>query len=91
MSYNLDEQPESFEFVVGGNAYNFRYPTTEEMAEAQKLEDDAEKEAQVNWLFTFITPVKPEAPSIAEAMKKVSFKVVQAFNDMISEQFSIKS
>lgn len=85
MSYNLDEQqPEYFDFTLGGHQYRMRYPTTAE-ALAGKAIDDGEK--GLKWMCGFIEKVDKEAPDIEETLKNVSIKVMQSFNSMIKKEF----
>jgi hypothetical protein len=84
--YNLDADPqESFEFVLGGNTYKMRYPTTEEVQTAQSLKDATK---QLEWVYGFITPENPEAQPIEDALKTVNVKVLQKFNAMIKAEFN---
>ena len=82
MSYDLNQDaPESFEFVIAGNVYRMRYPNTEEIAEAQEkvgVQKDSEPNTTwTEWFYTFIEPVEPTSPPIAEAMKKANVKVLR--------------
>ena len=85
-THNLDEgATDSFEFVMGGHTYSMRYPNTEEIAEAEKLSKETDK--QVQWFYSFITPVG-KGPSIEDAMKKANIKLVKRFNKMVADEFS---
>jgi hypothetical protein len=85
-NYDLDQDGvESFRFKLGGNEYDMRYPTTEEIQSAQKMKDE---DAKTKWVYTFITPVVEASPPIEEALKKVNVKVLQKFNHMIKTEFT---
>lgn len=85
--HNLDEQAaDDFGFILNGHEYRMRYPTTEETVKAQDAKDDTEK--QLEWLYGFITPVKPESPQIKEALAKVNVKKLQKFTAMVTAEFS---
>lgn len=84
--YDLDDgNVESFRFKLGGNEYDMRYPTTEEVQEAQKIKSDEEK---AKWIYTFITPVVETSPSVEDALQKVNVNVLKKFNAMIKAEFS---
>lgn len=102
-NYNLDDTPESFSFTLKGNDYQMRYPNTEELEELPKAPDtkdmpeDAKQlalkehgEKMNAYFFAFITPVKPDAPSIEDVLKKATTKVLQRFGVMIKEELSIE-
>lgn len=94
-SYNLDEesQVESFEFVLGGQTYSFRYPTAEEVEELQGLKNgagDPDAAAIQSKMFEFITPKEENGQPIAEAMKKVKIPVLKAFRNMVNTEFGLE-
>jgi hypothetical protein len=87
--YNLDDGvSESFKFSLAGHIYVMRYPTTEEIAEAQKIGDD-DADARTKWLYGFVTPENSDDPGIEEALKKANIKVVRNFNAMIEKEFAV--
>ena len=87
--YDLnDGVTESFRFSIGGHVYVMRYPTTEEIAEAQKIVDN-DTDGRTKWLYSFVTPETQGDPSIEDTLKKVSIKVMQAFNKMIEKEFAV--
>lgn len=74
-------------------------PIQEINIERDKLsgKDDEESKAKLkgldeqleNQFYKFIVPVNPDQPEIRDLLKKQPFPVVKAFNQMISEQFSM--
>lgn len=87
-TYNLDEGADnSFSFSVGGNVYTMRYPTTEEIEAAQKLQDQPEK--QLEWIYGFISPQEDGAPDIKATIGKSNIKVLKNFNTMIKTEFGV--
>ena len=86
-TYNLDQDvPEHFSFILSGHEYRMRYPTTEETTKAQNLK--ANSDEQMEWLYSFIEPVKADSPTIQEALQKVNVKKLMKFTKMISDEFS---
>lgn len=80
--HNLDEDAsEYFEFILKGNTYRMRYPTTEEIEKAGELKTDQEK---TQWMYSFITS---DGPPIEEALKKTNIKAVRKFNEMVTTEF----
>lgn len=90
-SYNLDEDTqESFKFEVGGNTYQMRYPTTEEMMDMRERalkQKDRPLIEQMRETYAYITPVTEGAPPIEEVMNGKSVKVLKNFNNMIKAEF----
>lgn len=90
--HNLDEgQAEYFEFILEGNGYLFRYPTTEEVRAlkpvfSETVGENSEQE-QLKALYKFITP-KEGSPDIAKVMGKVNIKKQQRFAQMIASEFT---
>lgn len=85
MSYNLDEnQPEYFDFTLGGHQYRMRYPTTAEAFAGKAVKDGEEG---LKWMCSFISKVDEAAPDIEEQLKKTSVKVMATFNAMIKKEF----
>lgn len=82
-SYNIDDIAESFEFVINGKKYEMRYPTPEEF---EKQGDMSDEEAS-KLMMDFITPIDKDALPIDEVLKKVNFKKLQRFNEMIRTEF----
>lgn len=84
-NYDLDSGvEEGFNFVLGGNTYFMRYPTTEEVEEMQK-EKNPQKQAER--MFEFAVPVDQDAPSLKEALKSKNVKVLKKFSEMIAVEF----
>jgi hypothetical protein len=86
--HDLDKNAaESFEFILAGSKYSFRYPNTEEITAAQKLKEGSDE--QMEWLYGFITPAEG-SPAIKEALGKANVKVLQNFQRMLKSEFSIE-
>jgi hypothetical protein len=84
-SYNLDQnQPEYFDFSIGGHQYRMRYPTTAEAFAGKAVKDGEEG---LKWVCGFITKVDEVAPDIEDVLKNASVKVMGAFNAMIKKEF----
>lgn len=99
-----DNVDESFDFVLRGNKYTMRYPTTEELDDIQRLSTEMdgvdtttpegrEKAKEINdkladAMYQFITPVEHET-SIREAMSKENVKVLRNFNTMIKTELAV--
>lgn len=84
-SYNLSEnQPEYFDFTIGGHQYRMRYPTTEEAFAGKAVKDG---EAGLKWMCSFITKVDEAAPDIEDVLRKQTVRVMAAFNAMIKKEF----
>lgn len=85
--HNLDDQVEDdFGFILNGHEYRMRYPTTEETVKAQDIEEDTNK--QLDWLYSFIKPVKPDSPPIKDALANVNVKKLQKFTQMVTTELS---
>lgn len=99
-----DNTSDRYEFSIGGLDYDFKYPTLEEIEpitklyeEREKLEKEdtaksAEKLAEIDkkltdTIYSFVVPVNHSTP-IEETLKKQSYKVVKAFNKMMTDQLS---
>lgn len=88
MSYNLDEQTEeSFDFTLGGHDYQMRYPTTEEILAATKIKGE---EAQMEWMYSFISSADEAAPAIKDVLGGVNVKKLQRFNQMVKTEFGVE-
>ncbi len=102
-TYNLtDNVNETFEFSLRDKKYTMKYPTTDELEQVQKLnqelaeaEDAKDKERaerageQVEGLlYGFITPVGHET-TIKEALKNENIRVLKNFNTMIRTEISL--
>jgi hypothetical protein len=88
LSYNLDEQiEESFEFTLAGHNYQMKYPTTEEILAASKIKGE---EAQMEWMYGFITSSDEAAPLIKDVLGKVNVKKLQRFNEMVKTEFGVE-
>lgn len=95
--YDLDEKAKAegdhFKFILGGNAYKFKYPTVEESESIANLKDDKgelDAEAVTAKMYSFIEPVEKTAPAISEAIKKVTSPVLKEFNRMVTEELGIE-
>lgn len=102
-TYNLtDNVNETFEFSLRDKKYTMKYPTTDELENVQKLnqeladaEDAKDKERaeraaeQVEGLlYGFIQPVGHET-TIKEALKNENIRVLKNFNTMIRTEISL--
>lgn len=99
-SYNLtDNVNEDFQFTINGVEYKMRYPLVEELEKLQQMSEQQQKDEkagkEVNtkeletYMYTFISPVKADSPSIEEILKKQNVKVLQNFNTMFKTEFGI--
>lgn len=87
MTYNLDENiAEYFEFIVGGNTYKMKYPTTDELEVIQKIKDQTK---QGEAMLDFISVVTEGAPDILTAMKDKNVQVTKRFRDMIAAEIGM--
>ena len=84
--HNLDEQSEYFEFILGGNKYTFRYPTTEEIADMKKLmeSENVDEQAQIDWFLQFVEG----NPKLADVFPKITIKQQQNFLKMVMAEFT---
>ena len=99
-----DNTSDRYEFSIGGLDYDFKYPTLEEIEPITKLYEEREKAEKddsaegvekvaeidkrlTDTLYSFIIPVGHDTP-IEDTLKKQSYKVVKAFNTMLTEQLS---
>lgn len=83
--HNLDEGVlESFNFIVKGHEYKFRHLNTDEMEEARKIGEDEEKAK--NYLYQFISPVKPESPKFEEVAKQMITSQWKNFRAMLKSE-----
>lgn len=99
-----DNANDKFEFTIGGLDYDFKYPTLEEIEPITNLYTEREKAEKndtpesvdkikeiddklTEALYSLVIPVGHTTP-IQETLKKQSFKVVQAFNKMMTDQLS---
>lgn len=95
-SYNLDQQAgeaESFDFILGGNTYHFRYPTTEEVNELTKLKNpngtiDVDK--MMKTIYTFITPATAEAPGIEGVVNSSNIRKFKEFQRMMLTELGLQ-
>ena len=88
--HNLDDHSEYFEFILLGNTYKFRYPTTEEVVAFKKLVDSkkATDEEQLAWIFQFIKPETDGAQSITEVATKMTVKQQRLFMEMVVSELT---
>lgn len=99
-----DNTSDRYEFSIGGLDYDFKYPTLEEIEPVTKLYEEREKaekedtpesvekikeidEKLTETLYGFVIPVNHSTP-IKEVLKKQSYRVVKAFNKMMTDQLS---
>lgn len=99
-----DNASDRYEFSIGGLDYDFKYPTLEEIEPITKLYEEREKvekedtpesaeklakidEQLTETLYSFVLPVNHSTP-IQDTLKKQSYKVVKAFNKMMTDQLS---
>lgn len=98
-----DNTSDRYEFSIGGLDYDFVYPTLEQVEPITDLYNAREKETKKEnpddavlkdidnkleeALYGLVVPVGHTTP-IKETLKKQSFKVVQAFNKMMTEQMT---
>lgn len=80
--YNLDEEPEFFEFIIKGHTYRFRHLTSEEAEELQSIQSSDSK-LQQEFFLRFIEKTKEDQPDFIEISKKMNLKHWAAFNKMI--------
>jgi len=86
--YNLDtDVSEYFEFILKGNTYRFRYPTTREAFEAKKLEN-APLEESKKYLIQFISKVDEKSPDFQDVIDDVNVVYWSKFNDMVIRELS---
>lgn len=83
--YNLDDQvQDDFSFILNGKEYRMRYPTTEEALKVQEIKDESKD--QLDWLYSFVTPVG-DAPPIKDVLNKVNVKKLKKFTEMVTTEF----
>src|SRR5437867_9010791 len=87
--YNFDEgtTPEYFEFILGGQNYRVRYPTTEEIEKVSDLIAEDKQNEIMDYIYSFIAPVNKEAPSIKDALKNKSILVRNKVQSAILKEF----
>lgn len=83
--HNLDDQSEDFGFILEGKEYRMKYPNTEEIAEAEKLQEDSPE--QLNWILSLITSVESETTPIKEVLERVNIKKSRRFTAMVLAEF----
>lgn len=87
-SYNLDDGVnEYFEFIVKGNTYRFKYPTTEEMEGLRKIEGDDEK--ATGFLLNFINKVDEKSPDFKDIQKQMTVAHWVKFREMITKEMGL--
>ena len=99
-----DNACDRYELSIGGLDYDFKYPTLEEIepitqlyqerekAEKEDTPESVDKIADIDnqlteKLYSFVIPVNHTTP-IRDTLKKQSYKVVKAFNKMMTDQLS---
>lgn len=98
-----DNASATFPFTIGGVDFDLKYPTLEELEPISQLNNDRqtaldsndmEKVAEIDKkleevFYGFIVPVDGVS-KIQDVLKKQTFKVVQAFNQMVKDQLSVE-
>lgn len=101
MSYNLtDNVNESFQFSINNINYTMRYPIVEEMdtlRDIAKTNEEKDKKGELvdrkneeDYMYSFISPVEKDSPSIQDILKTQNIKVLQNFNTMFKTEFGIE-
>ena len=86
--YNLDSDvSEYFEFILKGNTYKFRYPTTREAFSAKKLTEASDDESK-KFMVQFISKVDEKAPDFAELIEDINIVYWSRFIDMVTKELS---
>lgn len=89
--YDLDSGiSEYFEFILKGNTYRFRYPTTRELEEFTGLDLRDEKSNNVakDFLIKFVEKVNEKSPEFKDIIDDMSVKYWNRFNDMVKTELS---
>lgn len=88
--YNLDSEQEYFKFTIFGYVYMFRYMTSEETSEWQKLStlDDKAQAAEKSqaYLLQFIAPEDPKSPPFTDTLKKMKTPNIKKFFHMLTKE-----
>lgn len=86
--YDLDSGiSEYFEFILKGNTYRFRYPTTREASEAKELENKSEKESK-DFMIKFVTKVDEKSPDFGDIIDDLSVKYWSRFISMVTKELT---
>ncbi len=87
--YNLDtDVSEYFEFILKGNTYRFRYPTTRELTEFSNLDEkDTDKKVK-EFIGKYVTPVDDKSPEIVELLNSLNIKYWVKFSEMIKTELA---
>lgn len=104
VDYNLtDNTKDSFTFKLGDLAYSFRYPTTKEMRELSKMneelqqlvkdkapQEEIEKQSKVSEdkMNELVTPVDHDNP-ISEVLEEQPINVVRNFRSMMAKEINL--
>lgn len=84
-TYNLDEVEDGVEFILNEKRYRLRFPTTEEVLNAEKLTDSQE---QLAFMYNLVEAIDKDAPNIKEALSGQNVKKTAKFNEMIKASFA---
>lgn len=96
--YDLDKKigEDFFTFIISGNEYIMKYPTTRDLLEIQEKvgeldETDQAKaresqETFLDWAVKYISTTDKEAPDIKEFLLGGNFKYTVGFIDMIKQE-----
>ena len=86
--YDLDSGiSEYFEFILKGNTYRFRYPTTRESFEAKKLTGVSDEESKA-FMVKFVSKVDEKTPDFADIIEDLNVKYWAKFIDMVTKELS---
>ena len=87
-NYNFDEiQDESPEIILGGQKYQLKYPTIEELEKIQELKTDEER---TDAIYSFVQKTEEKQPEFRDVLKKSNIKVMIAFTNMIKKEFGVE-
>jgi len=86
--YDLDSGiSEYFEFILKGNIYRFRYPTTREATLANELKDKSEKESK-DFMIQFVTKVDEKTPNFEDIIDDLNVKYWAKFISMVTSELT---
>lgn len=104
VDYNLtDNTKDSFVFQMGDLKYSFRYPTTKEMRELSKMNEDLQKlvtdkapkeeiekqsKLSEDRMNELVTPVDHENP-ISEVLEDQPINIVRNFRAMMAKEINL--
>ncbi|MCZ2140814.1 MAG: hypothetical protein LC096_05415 [Bacteroidia bacterium] len=86
--YNLDtDVSEYFEFIIKGNTYQFRYPTTRELEEFNGIDEKSEDKTK-EFLAKFISKVDEKSPDVVDLLNSVNIKYWVRFSNMVKTELT---